>query len=183
MENKLRVSVVGTLALLCLFLIAPSAKADQFQVAGQTNIPICTELDAHCAAVSFTLNLQTQLATNIPYGTVYDVTSMSGVLDGLYDITGSGGWLLPVSGNPQSPLPYGPISYTVDGEQGEISFDDLIAGSSFMSWLPPFGGQPGGSAYITWNIVDPPVGAPEPSTLLLLGVGFMAVLLVKKFVA
>jgi PEP-CTERM motif len=182
MESKFGVSVVGSLALLCLFMLAPSAHADQFQVTGQTNVPICTELDTHCATVSFTLNLQTQLATNIPYGNVYDVTSMSGVLDGLYDITGSGGWLLPVSGNSQSPLPYGPISYTFDGQQGQISFDDLIAGSSFMSLLPSFGGQPGGSAYITWNIVDP-VSAPEPSTLLLLGVGLSALFLVKRFVA
>src|SRR6266849_9061060 len=100
-------------ALLLLMSMQSAAKADQITITGQTNSPVCSRVAAQCAAVTFTLSLTTQLDHNT-YGVVYDVTALQGILDGKYSIVGTGGWLLPVTGNPQSPIPYGSISYTLD---------------------------------------------------------------------
>jgi hypothetical protein len=165
---RIKWPVIFASVFLCAFIFLPAASADEFQVTGQTNLPVCTAVAAQCGSVTFNLLLQTQSAANVPYGNVYDVVSMTGTLDGTYSITGSGGFLLPVQGNAQSPIPYGPISYTLNGLQGEISFDDMIGGCSFISLLP----SSAASAFITWNATL--VNTPEPSTLLCLALGLLA---------
>lgn len=132
--------------------------------------------EAQCAAVTFTLRLTTQLDHNT-YGVVYDVTALQGVLDGRYSIVGAGGWLLPVIGNPQSPIPYGTISYTLDGQQSIIGFDDFI-GSTWMG-VVPLGNGTYGSAFVTWNAS--PVIIPEPPTLLLFGTGLLGLVGLASF--
>lgn len=168
------------LPLLAVLFLPLTASADEFLITGETNVPACVSVDTACALVTFTFDLNTQFGPTPTFGNVFNVLALSGTVDGLFPIVGGGGFLLPVPGNPQSPIPFGSISYTLDGQQGFIFFDDLIAGSSAMTTVPPIGGGSGGFSYITWNATL--VTTPEPSSLVLSGVGMllMIVFLVKK---
>jgi hypothetical protein len=157
---------LSAITLLCL---AVPALADEFTVTGQTNTAACAAVNAQCAQVSFNLDLMTQFGPgpDAHFGNVYNVSSTKGLIDGLYSVTGSGGWLLPVTGNPQSPIPYGGVFFTLNSQPDEFYFDDAVAGSSALQLAPAFNGGTAGFAYVTWNVS--PVGMPEPSNLAIWG--------------
>lgn len=162
------------LPVLALLSLPSSVLADGFEVTGQTNVSVCASVDVFCSPVTFTLDLTTQFGPNPAFpgfGNVFNVISLDGFVDGLFPIVGGGGFLLPVPGNPQSPVPFGSISYTLNGQQGFIFFDDLIAGSSALTTVPPIGGGSGGFSYVTWNAT--PFTAPEPSSLTLSSIGML----------
>ncbi len=161
--DKYKLGIVGSTVFL-LLLTQSTAQADGFSVTGQANLPVCMSVHADCTPVTFSMELATEPGQN-NYGAVFNVVSLSGFVDGKYSITGTGGWLLPVIGNPQTPIPYGHINYTINNTLGLIYYDDHIGGSSFMSELPLIDGNSGGSAFVTWNAV---FHASEPATWLML---------------
>jgi len=182
MSTTIRTAVISTLALFAL-LIVPSARADGFDITGQTDTALCNMIKPNCAAVSLTMEAETQPGlitgqTGAPaIGKVFLITGFTGTLNGepihptmfqtdpmtgiLYD-----GWLYPNLGF--IPL-FTNIYFTDNGQTGQIGFDDFI-GSVFLI----LGGNGENSPYITWNAV--PIATPEPSSFVLLNVGIMALL-------
>jgi hypothetical protein len=155
--------VVLGLLILCLASVVPAA-ADQIGITGETNTAACASVNATCFPASFSITLTVTPGQN-QFGNVFNILSLTGTLDNQYAMSGGGGFLLPAGIGlvPYANVPGG-LNFTADGMNWGLGFDDFLTGSVFLE-----NESLGTISYVTWN--DPPVGTPEPSTLLLLGLG------------
>jgi hypothetical protein len=165
------------LLMLGLAFVLPAA-ADQINVTGETNAAACASVNAACFPTSFSITLTVTPGQN-QFGNVFNITSLTGSLDNQFAMNGGGGFLLPVGIGlvPYANVPGG-LNFTADGMNWGFGFDDFLTGSVFLE-----NESLGTISYVTWS--DPPVGTPEPSTLLLLGLGVVgfAGFAVKKMAA
>ena len=184
MSTAIRIAV-STLALLALLIIGPSARADSYEVTGHTQWAACHQFGVPCAPVQYAFQITTEpwLPTETPY---LLVTSLTGEINGQRISAPSPDGLL----NPEStsgPIPEGiqvigpevPPGPT-PGYPGTVDVTFLLNGQPGHFWQP-IGIGPYLFMYtsafdvpVTWNAEKECIPTPEPGTLLLVGVGIIA---------
>lgn len=164
------------LVMFVLLLLGSPALADEFFVTGQRNEQVCGLAIGGCSQINFALFITAVPKTGvIPFGVLYDVSSLVGTVDGEFPIFGDGpGTLTTEFGFPGGkPAPLG-VPYILDGFQGTFEWNDVgpLAPTAFMSWLPGQNSPPLDlEGVVTWNVINI---TPEPSTLFSLAIGVLA---------
>jgi hypothetical protein len=186
------------IGVLLVAMLGQLAKADSFNVTGQTDVAFCANNGLQCDQASYTLNLTTSPLTYFVQDGVrlpeYFVNSLTGTfttVDGTFNV----GFILPVNAAFSALVDGGPISpadsFTrldplIGNPQPQANLNITIGGwSAIFRGDEDFNQSPnpvridgypsqttGGETWVSWNAVS----TPEPSTLLFLSLGLLGLM-------
>jgi hypothetical protein len=189
MSTTIRIAVISTLALFALLIIGPSARADgveKFEITGHSDQAVCQLFDAGPCAANVSFDFEAKVK---PYYSWLEVLSLTGEINGQRihaphpdGLLMPGGNIVGAFNDIRGPIPFAPgvpdylqlptgedVLFNVGAGKYFLGFDDMLTGSMYI------GGVSGSDVLggpITWDAER--VVTPEPSTLLLLCVGIVA---------
>jgi hypothetical protein len=157
------------IGVLLALLLLPSARADSFNFSFTANQSQCSNWGLSACPDSGSGTFTTNPITFSPlYYHVYPVTAVNGMLDGIFPTSIVVHDYFGAIPGPGSAIWYmsGPISFTANGQQWAFTRQDQ---GPWRDFLYNYGTG-------AWEPINLTITAPEPSTLLFLGIGLVGVM-------